>query len=542
MNFASTGGSVTIAGAGGVGTTAITISNETVSSANGGTSSLLLAGNSATVQASTVIVGQLNGSTANSSVGTVTFDTGTFNATALELAVDVGGANASGPKGTFTLGPTSASTGVLNVTGPVWLADLANTAAGARTDTGTFIINGGTANIGGNMVVNVGTGTIVGTASTTLSLNAGVLNMQGNSIGTAAHPITNVNLASSTPAVLENLGGTGIFATNYNSVAGPFNGGLVYNGGSTLILDGVNSYTGGTTIASGSVLQVGQASSAAGLTQPLGATGSTVTNSGVLNFASNSSMTISNNIGGSGTVNQNGTGITTLSGTNGYGGNTTINAGTLLVTGPLTASNVNISGGTLSGTSTISGMVTLNSGTLTSGSVPASNSGTLNIGGLTVNGGTLAFDLGATTNNTINVGSAPVFSSGNLSFSLGGPVSNGQIYTVLTTPSALNTGGLNLSMTSIGRTTFTPSAAGNNLVVTIGGGPANLTWNNSGNPAPNDGITWDVQTNNNWKSTAVSGVATQFYTADNVTFSDNNAGNNLVTIPAASSADFSDVH
>jgi fibronectin-binding autotransporter adhesin len=529
MTFATgaTGASVTITGTNGVGATAITLSNENVASSTGATavSSLLLAGNSANVNASTVIVGEQAGVTKSQSQGAITFDQGTFGAAAMELAVDVSGNNATGgPVGTFTLGTTgSANNATLNVGSTFWLADLANSTAGTRVDTGSFIINGGTANIGGNMVVNVGVTGIPATvtANTTLTLAGGTLNMMGHSIGTAAWPITNLNLASSSPAVLENLGGTGIIS------AGNTAGGLVYSGGSTLILDGTNSYTGGTTINSG-VLQVGQASSVA-LTQPLGATGSIVTNNAVLNFASNSTMTISNNIGGGGTVNQNGTGVTTLSGTNGYSGNTTINAGTLAITGSLTASNVNISGGTLSGNGNISGTVTLNSGALTSGAVPASNSGTLNIGGLTVNGGTLAFDLGSSTNNTINVSAAPVFSGGSLAFTLGGPVSNGQIYTIITTPSALSTGGLNMSVTSVGRTTFTPSVSGNNLVVKIGGGPANLTWNNSGNPTPDDGITWDVQTNNNWKSTAVSGVATQFYTADNVTFSD--AGNNLVTIP-----------
>ena len=413
---------------------------------------------------------------------------------------------------------------MLNVNGgPFFLVDLTSTSTTGRTDTGTLIINGGTANINSNITVN-GASTATVILSSTLTLNGGTLNMMGHSIGTATSPITTLNLPTAS-AVVENLGGTGIIT------AGNTAGGVLMNGAGTLVLDGTNTYTGGTTINSG-VLQVGQANGAI-LSQPLGAVTGAVTNSAVLNFGNSGTMTIANNINGNGTVNQNGAGVTTLSGTNGYLGNTTVNAGTLAINGPLTASNVNISGGTLSGTSTISGMVTLNSGTLTSGPVPASNSGTLNIGGLTVNGGTLTFDLGSSTNNTINVATAAGFFIGKPNpHSQRAGLEWRQTYSVLTTPSPLNTGGLSLSATSIGRTTFTPAPSGNNLVVTIGGGPAALTWNNSGNPGPSDGTTWDVQTNNNWKSTASAGVTTQFYTADNVTFSDNNAGHNLVTIPS----------
>ena len=97
---------------------------------------------------------------------------------------------------------------------------------------------------------------------------------------------------------------------------------LTKSGTGTLILTGTNTYTGGTTI-SGGTLQLGNA----------GATGSIVgniTDNGVLQFnRTDTGLTLSGNITGTGSVVQAGTGTVTLSGTNTYSGVTTVSAGTL---------------------------------------------------------------------------------------------------------------------------------------------------------------------------------------------------------------------
>ena len=81
----------------------------------------------------------------------------------------------------------------------------------------------------------------------------------------------------------------------------------------------------------------------------------------------------------SGSVNVNGSGTVTISNSNSYAGATTVNAGTLTVTGSLTASPVTLNGGTInlnSPTAVGSGGLTLNGGTLDStaaGTVLATN-------------------------------------------------------------------------------------------------------------------------------------------------------------------------
>ena len=81
-------------------------------------------------------------------------------------------------------------------------------------------------------------------------------------------------------------------------------------------------------------------------------------------------------------MNKLGSGTTTLSGNNTYAGSTTVNAGTLLVTGSTSAVVVNNSG-TLGGNGTL-GAVTINSG----GTIAPGNSpGTISVGNMTWNAG-----------------------------------------------------------------------------------------------------------------------------------------------------------
>ena len=137
VQFAGLTGSVTIAGTGGGAATAnITLANATGGSAgNVSASSLSLAGHQATINAGSVIVGDdTGGNSALNSTATVTFDTGTFTAANLELAVASSGT--AGATGTFTLGgPTanSSASGTLTVNsgGNFYLADNNDTTGGA---------------------------------------------------------------------------------------------------------------------------------------------------------------------------------------------------------------------------------------------------------------------------------------------------------------------------------------------------------------------------------------------------------------------------
>ena len=99
-------------------------------------------------------------------------------------------------------------------------------------------------------------------------------------------------------------------------------GGLTKTGNGRLTISGTNSYLGATNITAG-ILEVGNG----GATGSLGA--GSVTNSGILKFNRSGTLNVPNAISGSGSLQQNGTGTTVLSGVNPYTGSTTINAGTL---------------------------------------------------------------------------------------------------------------------------------------------------------------------------------------------------------------------
>jgi outer membrane autotransporter protein len=109
-----------------------------------------------------------------------------------------------------------------------------------------------------------------------------------------------------------------------NSALGWDGQSLSKNGAGTLVLSGNNSYTGTTTINAGT-LQVGNG----GGSGSLGA--GAVSNQGTLVFDRNNSLTVANDISGAGALVQQGTGTTTLTGTNSYTGTTTIGAGSLQV-------------------------------------------------------------------------------------------------------------------------------------------------------------------------------------------------------------------
>jgi outer membrane autotransporter protein len=190
----------------------------------------------------------------------------------------------------------------------------------------------------------------------------------------------------------------------------------------TLVLTGANTYTGGTTISSGT-LQLGND----------GTSGSVVgnlLNNGTLAFNRSDTASFDGVISGNGAVQQLGSGSTVLTGTNTYGGTTTISNGTLQLgnggtTGTLGSGAVTVTtpgtlafnrsdtvtyGGVISGTgslaqngsgttvltanNTFTGSTTINAGTLQLGDGTANGGG--GIAGNVTNNGTLAFNRNAT--------------------------------------------------------------------------------------------------------------------------------------------------
>ena len=100
-------------------------------------------------------------------------------------------------------------------------------------------------------------------------------------------------------------------------------GSVVQAGTGTTVLTASNSYTGGTSIDSGT-LQIGNG----------GTTGSIagdVANSSLLTFDRSDTLAYGGVISGAGSVTQAGAGTTVLTGANSYSGGTTIAAGTLQI-------------------------------------------------------------------------------------------------------------------------------------------------------------------------------------------------------------------
>ncbi|MEP9359555.1 autotransporter-associated beta strand repeat-containing protein [Sphingomonas sp. KR3-1] len=185
--------------------------------------------------------------------------------------------------------------------------------------------------------------------------------------------------------------------------------------GGTYSLLNANSYTGATTITGGALRAGADNAFSAASAITIGAAGTLnlngfsqtvtgVTGAGnidlgtagaTLSFGGNNAdAVLSGVISGTGNLTKIGTGLLTLSGANSFLGLTTIDSGSLRVTGAL-ASGVAMNTGTLSGNGTIAGAVTMAAGTVIA---PGSlgTAGTLRTGSLVLDAGTtLAFDLGA---------------------------------------------------------------------------------------------------------------------------------------------------
>ena len=385
----------TLSGTGGVtlGANTLTLSNASAG-ANGtfggaisGTGGLTLAAGTETLTGANTYTGNTTisgGTLALSGAGTIasssgvidngTFDISASNAPGATITTLSGTGGVTLGANTLTLSNASAGAngtfgGAISGTGGLTLAAGTETLTGANTYTGNTTISGGTLALSG---------------AGTIASSSGVIDNGTFDISASNAPGATITTLSGTGGVT--LGANTLTLSNASAGAnGTFGGAISGTGGLTLAagtetLTGANTYTGNTTIGSGSTLVIGGAGSLGA-----GSYAGNITDGGTFEYSSSATQTLSGVISGAGALTQNGTGTLTLTGVNTYTGNTTIASGSTLQIG----GSGSLGGGSYAGTISDSGMFEY------------SSSANQTLSGVISGAGTLVKDTSATSTLTL---------------------------------------------------------------------------------------------------------------------------------------------
>lgn len=314
-----------------------------------------------------------------------------------------------------------------------------------------------------------GTVTVSGTqAFDTLQFNTDGYALVGGSLGLGVAGGGTINTAA------------GVTATIGSTIVDGAGTALTKVGAGTLVLTGANTYSGGTTISAGT-LQIGNGGTSGSIVGD-------VVDNGTLAFNRSDALTFAGVISGSGSLIKNGSGTLTLTGTNSYGGGTTIAGGTLSVTSNAnlgaSAGGLGFAGGTLQVTSSFSTARTANlagagavdvasgqiftmSGTISgAGNLTKTGAGTLILtaensygGGTTISAGVLQIGKGGTSGSITGdvVNNAVLVFDRSDALSYGGAISGSGALT--------KRGSGTLTLTGTNSYTGTTAVTGGKLVV-----------------------------------------------------------------------------
>jgi fibronectin-binding autotransporter adhesin len=475
--------------------------------------------------------GTLLNSTTNGVTGNVTLNAGgvfTNNVANTGTSLTVNGGTFSGSGNTTLTTLTLAGSGdlvntgtltasAINATAASGTTTLANTLGGTgsftKSGAGTVAVTGSNAGYTGPVALNAGT-TLVGATSAlgtgTLSLGTATLATSGSLSQTLGNARVNfagtTTFGSGTNNGSLTLSGSGVLTGNATldvdtavTLTGPLSGSgfsLTKTGGSTLTLNGANTYSGTTNVSAGTLrIEAAAGAGKTGTTNvqggslvlgndaALGSDGLVLSSGGLYGNGNRSianAVTLSGSIAaGSGSTGINGgltfTGPFELSGA----GNRFINAGNAItISGPLSGEGTLVKQGgsslTLSGTNTYSGATTISNGLLAfanADALPAT-------GNVTINGGSLSAS-GPYGSVTAWLGSNRIANNPNGALAL----TTSSTTETIDFSAAGNPGFVNIQNLSLGAATtltysgaFTPYEAAGTQTYRLGGGPGLLTF------------------------------------------------------------------
>nr|WP_314073054.1 autotransporter domain-containing protein [uncultured Roseococcus sp.] len=313
------------------------------------------------------------------------------------------------------------STGVINQSGgTLRFVDESNLYLGGY-GSGTYNLTGGALEIGGTSLEGrYGGGASAATGSYAFNLGGGTIRVIGSTLTTGV----DATLVAGTSSTIDTAG----FGATWSGVLSG-GGHLIKAGASELTLTGANTYTGGTTIAAGT-LRIGNGGSLLG----------DVATAGTLAFDRAAAISFGGVVSGTGGLAQRGAGSLALTAANTFTGETNIAAGSSLFlagAGGIAASSRVATDGTLdiSGTSGASlrslaggGSVTLGTQTLALTAAADTFSGAISgAGGLAVTGGTqiLSGTNSYAGGTAISTGATLQLGNGGATGSIAGNVANG---------------------------------------------------------------------------------------------------------------------